>query len=167
MSRLECALRELESATAAVGSVAVEDFAESRAAMDRRAWAIADLAAMVAEGVAIPEQGREQILSRGGSPNSGWCRFAVRRRLSGVSGRRFIGRLAAELRIRHALIFADNLWTRLKDRPGGLSHTATCRTGLPACPEFFAILTRIVMRSSDRSDSRDAPVARRRAAPPS
>ena len=64
MSRLDCALRELESATAAVGSVPVEDFAEARAAMDRRAWAIADLAAMVAEGVAVPEQAREQILSR-------------------------------------------------------------------------------------------------------
>ena len=55
MSELENVLRELESATAAVATVPVEDFAEAQAAMARRAWAIADLAMLAARGIPEPE----------------------------------------------------------------------------------------------------------------
>ena len=108
MSRLDCALRELESATAAVGSVPVEDFAEARAAMDRRAWAIADLAAMVAEGVAVPEQGREQILSR------------LRRALEA-------GRVAEQrlVSIRSAAAVEWSQWTQIYRALGGGASNST------------------------------------------
>ena len=62
MREMESALRELESATAAVAVVPVEDFAEGQAAMDRRRWAIADVAALSAG--AIPELEREDVLRR-------------------------------------------------------------------------------------------------------
>jgi hypothetical protein len=59
---LETTLRELESATAAVVKVVVEDFAEAKAAMDRRSWAIADLATLAAGP--IPERDRDEALRR-------------------------------------------------------------------------------------------------------
>jgi hypothetical protein len=64
MSKLEFVLRELESATAAVAGVAVEDFAEAQAAMDRRSWAIADLAILAGDGLANLETDRDGTLTR-------------------------------------------------------------------------------------------------------
>jgi hypothetical protein len=62
MTELERALRELESATAALSTLPVEDFAEAQAAMDRRAWAIRDLAALVQGAISGPE--REDAVER-------------------------------------------------------------------------------------------------------
>ncbi len=64
MSQLELALRELESATAAVAAIAVEDFAEAKAAMDRRSWAIADLSALAGTPFALPAKDRDDAIRR-------------------------------------------------------------------------------------------------------
>ena len=63
-SQLELALRELESATAAVAAVAIEDSAEATAAMDRRSWAIADLCALTANPGALTGDERDDIIQR-------------------------------------------------------------------------------------------------------
>ena len=49
MTELELALKELESATVAVATLPENDYAESRAAIDRCAWALRDLAMLTAE----------------------------------------------------------------------------------------------------------------------
>jgi len=64
MSPLELALRELESATMAVAAIAVEDFGEAKAAMDRRAWAIADLSALARNPLALPAEERDDAIRR-------------------------------------------------------------------------------------------------------
>jgi len=62
MPDLERCLRELESATAALAAVPVDDFAEAQAALDRRAWAIGDLAALAQRALSEPE--RQNALDR-------------------------------------------------------------------------------------------------------
>ena len=61
MSELELALKELESATAAVAVIPEDDYAETRAAIDRCQWALRDLAALAAE---LPPADRERAISR-------------------------------------------------------------------------------------------------------
>ena len=62
MPELERVLRELESATAALATIPLEDFAEVQAAMDRRSWAIRDLAALAQGAISGPE--REEAVER-------------------------------------------------------------------------------------------------------
>ena len=64
MSQLELALRELESATLAVAAIAVEDFAEAKAAMDRRAWAIADISSLARAPLALGAKERTDAIRR-------------------------------------------------------------------------------------------------------
>jgi hypothetical protein len=96
MSEFELALQELESATAAVAGVAIEDFAEAQAAMDRRSWAIADLSALAAAPLALPERTRQE---------------AVRRlRLASEAGDKAAQRLTAA---RSAAMVEWNQWSRI------------------------------------------------------
>ncbi len=61
MSELELALKELESATKAVATRSEDDHAETRAAIDRAAWALRDLVALAAK---LPAAGRERAIGR-------------------------------------------------------------------------------------------------------
>jgi hypothetical protein len=61
MTDLELALKELESATAAVAKLPEDDYAETRAAVDRCAWALRDLAALAAK---LPPADRERAIDR-------------------------------------------------------------------------------------------------------
>jgi hypothetical protein len=56
MSELELALKELESATAAVTTLSEDDYAENQAALDRCAWALRDLAALGADVPSISDE---------------------------------------------------------------------------------------------------------------
>lgn len=64
MPQLELALRELESATSAIGAIAVENFAEAKAAMDRRSWALADLSALAGAPFTLPAKERDDAIRR-------------------------------------------------------------------------------------------------------
>ena len=64
MSELERALRELESATAAIATVPIEHFAEGNAALDRRYWAIADLSRLAGAPLSLAEEDREDAVRR-------------------------------------------------------------------------------------------------------
>jgi hypothetical protein len=59
MTDLELALKELKSATAAAAALSEDDYAEARAAMDRRTWALRDLAALAAQ---LPPADRDRLL---------------------------------------------------------------------------------------------------------
>src|SRR6185369_6743245 len=96
MSDLELALRELESATAAVAAVSADDFAEAKAALDRRHWAITDLSALAGAPLAIPEQTRLELLSR--------------LRQASETGERATQRLWAA---RNAAVVEWNQWSRI------------------------------------------------------
>jgi hypothetical protein len=61
MSELELALKELESAAAAVAALPEDDYAETRAAVDRCRWALRDLAALAA---VLPRDDRERAIRR-------------------------------------------------------------------------------------------------------
>jgi len=64
MPALKRALKELESATAAVAAANIEDFSEVKAAMDRRHWAIMDVAELVRDPLAFSDGEREDALRR-------------------------------------------------------------------------------------------------------
>ena len=64
MPALKRALKELESATTAVATADIEDFAEVKAAMDRRHWAIADVAELVKDPLAFSGEDRADAFRR-------------------------------------------------------------------------------------------------------
>ena len=61
MSDLELVLKELDSATAAVAALPEDDYAETRAAIDRCMWALRDLTALAAS---LPPADRERAMNR-------------------------------------------------------------------------------------------------------
>ena len=64
MSELECALRELESATAAIATIPLAHSAEGKAALDRRYWAIVDLSGLAGAPISLAMEDREDIVRR-------------------------------------------------------------------------------------------------------
>jgi len=64
VSQLEQVLRELESATAVIAEAPLKAFAEAKAAMDRRQWALADLSELVTRSETLPDAAREDALRR-------------------------------------------------------------------------------------------------------
>ena len=64
MSALEPILREIESATAAIVAAPAGDFAEAKAAMDRRQCAVIDLSDLIGSSQSLSEPEREGALRR-------------------------------------------------------------------------------------------------------
>ena len=110
MSQLEVALRELESATTAVAEIAVDDFAEAKAAMDRRSWALADLSALASAPIALAEKDREDAMRR--------------LQLASSAGDRAAQRLS---RIRREAAEEWNRWSRIYRALGASTERSSSR----------------------------------------